>query len=409
MTNMNVTPKNAEALISISANRLEALIRITPPENGGADLSYAALKILLAKNRIIFGLDDAVIKSLSEYPVYGKDMPVARGIPSIPGTDAELIYHIETNRQIKPKEKEDGSVDFKDLGTIQNISKDYLLCEKTAATPGKNGTDVTGTVIKAVPGKDLALPGGKNTVLSEDKLKLYSAVDGHAAFTGGKINILDTFIVKGSISVETGNIDFSGNILVCGDVAQGYSLRATGDITVEGVVEAAQVTAGGNLVIRGGFLGGESGALYAGQNAVCRFIEGGQITAIGDVETTYIMNAKVNCGGKVNLIGKGLIRGGSISARKSVTAAYLGSPRAALAATVIEVGGNPLLPENPETTEPSTDQPPESERGTINVKNTAYTGLKLIMGNESLILQTEHDRVSFYKDNEGIAFTPLIK
>jgi uncharacterized protein (DUF342 family) len=46
-------------------------------------------------------------------------------------------------------------------------------------------------------------------------------------------------------------------------------------------------------------------------------------------------------------------------------------------------------------------------RGTINVKKTAFTGLKLVIGTETLILQTEHDRVTFYNGQDGITFIPL--
>ena len=471
MTNENVNtspPVNAEAAISIAPNGLEASVKISPPQNGGADLNYVALKIFLAKNRIVYGINDAVLKSMGENPAYNKEMVIARGVPSEDGIDARLVYHVETDRQIRPKEKEDGSVDFKDLGIIQDVKRGHLLCEKIAATPGRDGTDVRGTVIKANPGKDLSLPDGKNTTVSEDKLKLLAAVDGHVSITAGKINIMDTYVVNGSISVETGNIDFSGNVVVRGDVSQGYSLKATGDVTVEGVVEAAQVTTGGNLIIRGGFLGGDNGSLYVGGNAICRFIESGNVVANGDLETTYIMNATVKCGGKINLIGKGLIRGGYVSSRISVTAAHLGSPKAASANTVIEIGNDPFLVErfeklskeaeeheknitSLETMEAQLEKikaagqlSPEKNkqlekvkahlenlrptykdiqealatlsvqmstlgRGTVNVKQTAYMGLKIIIGDETLILQKDHDHVSFYNGAEGLAFVPFIK
>jgi uncharacterized protein (DUF342 family) len=471
MTNVNIPdntppPVNAEASVNVAHNALEASIRIKPPENGGKDLSYGLLKVFLAKNRIVFGLDDGLLKSLGEKPVYNTDFIIARGVPSINGADAELVYHVETNRQLKPKEKEDGSVDFKDLGTIQDIRKGDLLCEKKPAVPGTPGTDVRGMSIQAVAGKDKNLPEGKNTVVSEDKLKLYSAVDGHVTFLAGKISVLNTFVVEGNVSNETGNIDFLGNVVVRGDVAQGFSIKAAGDVTVEGVVEAAKITVGGDLVIKGGFLGGDSGMLDVSGNTLCRFIESGQAVLKGNLETTYIMNAIVKCGGTVNLTGKGLIRGGYVSARTSVTANFLGSPKASSANTVIEIGSDPFLAERfeqlskeagehkrniaglesmigpmekakqagyltpdkvkqlekatqlLENLKPAYDDVTEAletlkkqmdalGRGAVNVRKTAYTGLKIIIGTESLILQTEHDRVSFYNGQDGITFIPL--
>jgi len=472
MTNINNTPApppvNAEALLTVTPDGLEASIIIKPPENDGADLSYAQLKDFLTKNRIAFGIDEALLISLSEKPEYDKDIIIANGIPPEDGENAELIYHIETNRQIKPKEKADGSVDFKDLGTIQEISKDYVLCEKTPATPGKNGTDVKGLNIKQIPGKDIALPEGKNTVISEDKLKLLSAIDGHVTFLNGKISVLNTFVIDKNVSIETGNINFSGNVIVRGDVAQGFSIMATGDVTIEGVVEAATVIVGGNLIIKGGFLGASGGALNVAGNAVCRFIEGGQVTVKGNFETTYIMNASVKCGGSINLVGKGLIRGSYISARSSVTANFIGSPKASAINTVIEIGNDPFLIERLERLSKENEEnkknvanlelmiaPLEKGRmsgslsydkfkqlekatalldtltkkykdsqeqlekvktkmsvtinGAINIKQTVYTGVKLIIGPEMLVLQNEYDYVSFIRNADGITFLPLIK
>lgn len=461
-------PVNAEAFAAVSPDGLEASVKIKQPMNGGNALSYEMLKIFLAKNRIVFGLDEETLRLLGNQPIYDTEFTIARGVPSEDGTDAQLVYHVEMDRQLRPKEKEDGSVDFKDLGTIQEVKQGEMLCEKIAAIPGKPGTDVKGNSLPCVHGKDTALPSGQNTIVSDDKLKLYAGLDGHVSVISGKINVLNVFTVNGDVSIETGNIDFSGNVVVRGDVSAGFAIRADGDVTVNGVVEAASITAGGTLVIRGGFLGGDSGMLDIAGNAFCRFIESGEVTVRGDLETTYIMNATVKCGGTVNLTGKGLIRGGYVSARTSVTANFLGSPKASSANTTIEIGNDITLLQRYELMKTETEEmarnvqdleaivipmekakttglltheklsqfekaktllenlKPQYEtmqaslatieghvarlgRGTVNVKRTAYTGLKIVIGEETLILQNDHDRVSFYcHSNEGIIFVPLM-
>ena len=465
---IGLPPVDAEAMLDIAPDGLQASIRIKAPENGGADIAYGALRVFLAKNRVIYGLDEQFLQQLCANPVYNESFVIARGTPREDGTDAELVFHIERDRQLKPKERPDGSVDFKDLGAIQEIAKGFLLCEKIPATPGVNGTDVRGISIRATPGKDLFLPEGKNTIVSEDRLKLYAGVDGHVTFIGGKISVLDTFVVDGNVSVETGNIDFAGNVVVRGDVAQGYAVKATGDVTIEGTVEAASLTVGGNLVIRGGFLGGDSGTIQAAGNITCRFIESGRVTLRGNLETTYIMNAEVKCGGAVNLSGKGLIRGGHVASRSSVTASLLGSEKSSSASTVIEVGNDPTLAVSYERAskeaaehekniaglEAATakleaarasgalskesaqqldkanlllaslrpaHQAAKSEmerlemqlsrlgRGTVNVRRVAHTGLKIVIGQEILILQSDHERVTFYTTKDGITFGPLME
>jgi uncharacterized protein (DUF342 family) len=350
------------------------------------------------------------------------------------------------------------------MGTVQEAKAEQVLCEKIPATLGVPGTTVKGREIAPTPGKDKAMPAGKNTVVSEDHLKLLASLGGHISVVGGKINILEIFVVPGNVSSQTGNITFSGNVIVKGDVSQGFSVQAAGDVTVNGVVESARITAGGSLIIRGGFRGGEAGELDIGGNAACSFVEGGRVSVKGNLDTSYIINSTVKCGGSINLTGKGLIRGGNIIARESITANIIGGSISS-STTVIEVGNDPAMLERFKTVGKEIETyaknikdvelvlntlmklkeinhlSPEKEAnlakasayiesiqepylalkeeheslkakmaeigfGKINVKKTAYPGLKIIMGNDSLTLQVDHSFVTFLRGPEGITFTP---
>lgn len=457
-------PVNAEAIISIINDALTATIKIIPPRNGGADLSYNDLKTFLTKKGIVYGIDENVLKTLGSRPTYNVDTVVARGILPVNGTDAELIYYVEADRKLKPKEREDGSVDFKDLGTIQEVKKDTVLCKKIPLVEGTVGITVMGKNISQVPGKDKTLPAGKNTVLSEDGLQLLAMVDGHVSITGGKINILDVFIVQGNVSNATGNINFSGNVVVRGDVVQGFTVDATGDVTINGSVEAATIKAGGSLIIRGGFQGGESGRLEVGGDAACLFIENGRISVKGNLTATSIMNSTVKCGGEVTVTGKGLIRGSYVMARISVTANLLGSRNATSASTVLEVGNDPVVVERyneltatiqaaeknianlelmissliklkeagkltpdkadnlikaqdyirkiRETNADEKEEYDELEKqitnlgyGKIIVYKSAYPGLKIVIGPDTLVLEAEYPNSIFTRGPMGITFT----
>ena len=458
-------PKKATAKITVRNNGLEAVLRLEPPQNGGDDLTFAELKIFLVQQGIIFGIDNEFLKLMSENPKYSMDFIIARGISHQDGENAEIIYYVEAKKAFKPKEREDGTIDFKDMGIVQEVQKGDVLCEKKPFTTGTNGTSVTGKSIAAKPGRDRAIYIGKNTNLSEDNLKLLAGLDGHVNIVGNKINVLNTFVVEGNVSAETGNINFSGNVIVKGDVSPGFSIKATGDITINGVVEAALISAGGSLMIHGGFHGGVKGQLEAGADIACMFIVGGKVTAAGDLETTYIMNATVKSGGEIRLTGKGLIRGGYIMAKSSVTANFFGH-ESSTANTVIEVGNDPYIPERfkevsaeianyeknisnlelgirtllklkevgrltpeksaaldkttnyierlkTEYTEVKEEydllkkQIEEIGYGIVNVKKTAYRGLKIVIGSDTLVLQIDHSHVTFTRGNDGIKFAPL--
>ena len=461
----SLSPVDAKAEIRISPDKLHALVFLTPPLNGGASLTYMQLTSALAQKGVMHGVDHERLKSLAELPMYDDTVLVASGSPPIDGDDAVLTYHIRLEKDLKPKVKEDGSVDFRDLGIIEQVEAGALLCEKKPRTLGEEGINVFGQPVKPKAGKDAVMPAGKNTVLSADKLTLTAKITGQAEYINHKINVLNTHTIEGDVSTATGNINFSGNILVKGNIMKGFLVSASGNVDVQGTVESAQVIAGGSVIVRGGFYGVDGGRMEAGENITCKFIQGGYIKLTGNLSTTYILNAEVHCGGSVNLSGKGLIMGSHVMARVSVSAVNLGSASSA-GGTIVEVGNDPelakrsyeipkemqacaanirkvemmvktliqlksagrLTPDKFEQLEKSlhllaqlkntyTELTQEHEivkeqlthigTGLIKVSNTAFAGVKIIIGSEHFPLQSEYTFTTFMRTKEGISAGPM--
>lgn len=457
-------PVDATAALELSKSRTEAYIRLFPPQYGGAALNLQQLTAFVEQKGVTYGIDKRRLQSLALQPIYGEAILIASGVDSVSGTDAALTYYITLEKDLRPKERPDGSVDFRDLGLIEYVTKGMLLCEKKPATQGTAGTDVMGNPIPSKPGKDKTLPAGKNTVLSEDKLKLFAGIDGQADFINNKINVLDTFTVDGDVSTATGDINFAGNVVINGGVASGYSVQAGGNVDINGIVESARVIAGGNIIIRNGFNAGETGELNSGANITCRYIQGGRVVLSGNLETTYILNSNVMSGGSINVSGKGLVVGGRVTAFSSITASLLGSANTT-ASTEIVVGSDPILVkrshEIPKEMEEcaknlrsitvlvqtfmqlkeagrlTPDKLAQMEKtlnsyshlkqlqvdlsdesaaiqeklaamghGFVRVLKTAYPGVKIIIGSEQFPLRTEYTFTCFKRTAEGITCAP---
>ena len=72
---------------------------------------------------------------------------------------------------------------------------------------------------------------------------------------------------------STGDINFLGDVCIHGDICSGFTVRAIGNITVGGVVEACTVEAGGDLVVSGGVQGDNQAVIRAQRNIFAKFIE----------------------------------------------------------------------------------------------------------------------------------------
>src|SRR5690606_16380994 len=102
---------------------------------------------------ITYGIDENMLLNICDKPIYDKDIVIANGIEPINGKDGTYKLNFKTEKELRPKEKEDGTVDFYNLEIVENVKKGQILCEITPPTDGKDGMSVTGEIIYSIPGK----------------------------------------------------------------------------------------------------------------------------------------------------------------------------------------------------------------------------------------------------------------
>lgn len=339
LTPMRIPPVNETCNIQVSLDKMTAILRMYPPSAGGLPISRAHIMEMLNCAKVRAGIDEEAIREALENRQYCTDIVVAKGKMQTPGRDAAIVYHFDTNNNMRPELKEDGSVDFFKLNTLHQCTQGQVLAEIIPEEKGEDGINVYGTVTPARAVKKITFAHGRNLEISEDGLKLISMVDGHVSLVDGTVFVSDVYSVE-DVSTATGNIEYHGDVEVKGNVCENFSIRTDGDVFVKGVVEGALIEAGGNITIARGMHGQNKGILRAGGNIIAKFISAAEVEAEGFVEAEQILNAKVTAGTCVNAeIGKGLITGGKIIAKSAVNVKNAGSPMGA--ATIIEVGSDP--------------------------------------------------------------------
>ncbi len=310
--------------------------------------SYEDLKQYLNKNGIVYGIDEKLLAEVSKNPkkFAGAPIRVAEGKPPIPGEPAQIEYVFKSQLHdgIKPKELEDGRVDFYQVVDIANVSRGQLIAKKIPAGRGEEGRTVLGTPIPPAPGKDINIKMGKNVVLSQDKMFLYSAIDGQVSIgEGDKINVFPVYEVKGDVDFGVGNIDFVGTVVIRGNVPTGFRIKASGDIRVLGSVEGAELEAGGTVEIKNGIAAQDKGHVIAGVDVKTSYIQNGNVKANNDIIVSQsIMFSHIRAGQNVICNGtKGIIIGGTIQAGEKIVARVIGNSSST--PTVLEVGVKPEL------------------------------------------------------------------
>lgn len=458
-------PESEMMVFKISDDKMQAVCRFYPPSNNGNMMTAKDIVSELNFNGIKYGIDNDAIKGFIESKKYCTDYIFAVGKQVRNGRDAYIDYNFKTDLSTKPALKEDGSVDFFNLDLMNNISEGDLLATLHPEDLGESGIDVLNEVVKPREVKHLKLSHGHNVRLSADGLKAFSEVSGHVMLVNGDIFVSNVYEVA-NVDASTGDIRYDGSVKVLGNINSNFTVRAKGNIEVNGVVEGATLVADGSIIVARGINGMGKGYIRAKGNIITKYVENATLISGGYIQSEAIMHSKVSAKTEVNVDGrKGNIAASYVSAGESVTAKTLGSTMGT--DTVIQLGIDPemkirldeikeeynkanknlaqLIPVvdalkkkaqqgismNPDQVEALNKLSAESvrlletredylyemddikdslareTRSSASVKDIVYSGTKICINDISMTLKTDYKYCRFYKENGDIHISSL--
>ena len=257
----------------VSLDKMKITCWFYPPSTKGPHMNAKDIMAELNRKGVVYGIDQEKILEYLDQHLYNTEYIFAVGKQPVIGKDAKIEYFFNTNPSLKPKHLEDGSVDYRDLNTISEVNKGDLLARLIPEEKGENGKDITGRDIPTRTVKSTRLSYGKNIAANEDKTEIYSAVTGQATLVQGQVFVSDVYDVPADVDNSTGNIDYNGNVHVAGSVRGGFTIRATGDVVVDGVVEDAFIECDGQVIVKCGIHGMNKGVIDAKGNVIIQFIE----------------------------------------------------------------------------------------------------------------------------------------
>lgn len=332
---------DARPVIHITEDQLEAWILVLPPVEEGEELNGDMLDNALEKRGICFGIDTELLENLPDnQDRYFRLFRIAKGQPVSHGVDGYIEDFYERVVKKEFSENDHGKVDYFHLNLVQNIDKGNVICRAVPPVEGVPGRTVQDREIGCRTGKAASLPKGPNTEISEDGAKLVASIPGRLEFNNNKFQVKSVLEISGNVDFSTGNIDFVGDVHIRGDVISGFSVKALGDVTIDGVVEAAEVEAGGDLIVSKGISGDLRGVIRGHHDIYAKYMESCSIHCKGNIQTDCIVNCDIYCDGKVYArSGRGTIIGGRIRAAQEVSSKIVGSRSESI--TAVYLGGQP--------------------------------------------------------------------
>ncbi|OEE90489.1 polymerase [Enterovibrio norvegicus FF-162] len=258
-----VVAERRDATVSarFDEQKMTAFLRVSGA-CGGNPIKGNDLLTSLKKEQIVRGVKKQTLQKLLTAssrlkPGEFLEVPIAAGKWPTPGEDSKLAYLVQDSkaRVLRPQQREDGTVDMRDLGKMVTVQEGQPLAKRIPSTKGIEGFRVTGEILATTPGKNIPLklyPGSNYS--PNDENVIVSDTTGMPILHPDGVEVDNALCMK-SVTVATGHVDFEGSVVINGDVNSGMKVQATGSITVGGVVESAILEAGGDIVIHNGILG----------------------------------------------------------------------------------------------------------------------------------------------------------
>lgn len=311
--------------VVIGMNDMEAYLSLPVPEAGRVYI-MEEVEAALQSRGVVYGIKRENLERMVYEEIYGREILIASGVPPVEGKNGYFEYHFEMKLDGKPQIRPDGSVDYWSVNRIELVKEGQVIAEYHPAVEGKDGMTVKGKPVTAKRVRELSPLKGKGFTRSEDNLTYTADFDGKIEMKNDRITVSQVHEVFGDVDLSVGDIDFHGDVIVHGEVCAGVKIKATGTITVDGVVETAHLWAGKDIILRSGMLGDSKSTVFTKGNIMARFFEYTIVEAYGDIQAQVFMNCEVSCRKRIILTGKkaGII-GGRVHAIQGIDTGDLGN------------------------------------------------------------------------------------
>ncbi len=332
----NVYPcQDGDAVIEIEKDNMKASLTLIPQQGVGRPLLYTDVFKKLSAAGIVYGQKKEQIDL--EFKKYEETKQlitfvVAEGDIPVHGENGRVEFHVATEITKKIKIDSHGNIKWREKDNIIAVEKNTRIATLYLPTfKVSDGRNILGVSLPAQDGQpvDLKVISGITKTEGEKGTILYtSEISGEFSYNPKtKEIVVNPSKTVPIINLDVGNISFNGNLTVVGNIEDDMIVDCSGDLTVNGMILAAQVTCGGTVLCLGGILTKNRGWIKAKGDVRAKFIENSLIESLGDVFVEKaIMTSRVSALGSVYVDpnAKSVIVGGRVHAKKYIVTNELG-------------------------------------------------------------------------------------
>lgn len=184
---------------------------------------------------------------------------VARGRKMVPAIDGRVEYLFDNRERIYKEKGENDDLDFFYKGDINSVEAGKALAILIPPIAGVAGLTVKGDIIPAPEGRVAQIRVGEGARLVNGGSMAVATINGRPTTRGKSqkiIHVVPELVIRGDVNIETGHINFKGDIRILGNVREGLDVRATGKIYINGSIFHGRVFGGNGVYVNKNLVGG---------------------------------------------------------------------------------------------------------------------------------------------------------
>ncbi len=342
--------------VVIASDKLSAQLVITPGYDPAMLTAPLLKEIIRGRGVEVTDFTTQALEELTRNKPQGDQtvsVDIACAQPPVNGTDGSVQWFVD-EKEPSADDQQNGGDDASntDTGSDQDTVSHYNRCAFVMVETGdqvgrihppvlgQDGRDITGNTLPAKTGKDYPLQIDESLMRRADGT-LIAQQDGVLYREAGKAQIRKKIEIRDYVDFSTGNLDFDGDIAIAKGVRDCFIVKATGNVEVKGLVEAATIETGKDLIVTGGFAGREQGHAYVGGSLRGKYLDNVQGHINQDLcMDREVINCELTIDGGINS-PHGSIIGGRLTPTGKINIGTLGS--GAGVETSLVIGSVPRL------------------------------------------------------------------
>lgn len=302
---------NCVIKITFSVDDYKAYADFIPAVTNGSELSMSYAKSIIAEAEVKNGIDWEIVQSTIDYCNYSKknrmEVKIATGKLQLSEVSSHWSLQGKFFKSAMGFDDISQKVDYKEVSNFVLVKKGELIAVRDEGRNGREGLSVKGKNIPFKKKKIVQFTGGRNT--TEHEGKLYATTSGRYEVSESRdIHINDILHIKGDVDYSTGNISFGKDVIIEGEVKDGFKVAVGGTLYCKSNLDASDILCRKDLIADYGIIGRGISLVRVGGKIEARFVENCHVESkAGITVEKNIMNSQIYTLGHLFLGDKGAI------------------------------------------------------------------------------------------------------